>query len=107
MRVFYRCANRQCYKRRVLSKPIDMYRVQPKCTGCGGTKFYPDRWRQKNPMQGRRTCDCGGYPFPHKEGGGVWCIHSRHEISLEDIVNRYGEKGLNEEQLAIWRRKHG
>lgn len=46
----------------------------------------------------RLRCDCGGYPFPHRRGGGA-CYHSPREAYYQALRN--GLPG-NEAEELLW-----
>lgn len=69
------CRCWRCWTRRTLPKPLSEYVRTPKCKICGTTLLFvckdrlPSRWGHK------RRCNCNGYYFPHRKGGG-WCEHN-------------------------------
>lgn len=40
----------------------------PRCTTCGNKGWYLDRFKMKENR--RKKCNCGGYEFVHRKGGG-------------------------------------
>ena len=71
----YRCSDRRgCGARRTLKHLIDWFIRRPKCPCCKKDTLSLDpsvkRQRKKSGV-----CGCAGYHFPHRKGGGVWCIH--------------------------------
>lgn len=64
---------RCCDARRTLAMPIGFYVRIPKCRVCGARNYREDRWRSMNEIgaNGKKPCNCGHYPFPHRKGGGM------------------------------------
>jgi ribosomal protein L32 len=71
-----RCGNRingvVCFTRRSLAKRPEHYtdrRYMPRCPNCGARMWFVDKWRLAHEIWGKgKTCNCGGYWFPHRLG---------------------------------------
>lgn len=85
----YRCSHDRCRTRRTLVKPLEHYVREPRCRCCGGPLTL-DRYRNTQELAPDRVCRCDGYWFPHRRGGGVWCIHHPTGPTDEDYRERYG-----------------
>lgn len=83
MSFLYRCNS--CGQRRALPKLHTDYVRLPMCD-CGKPLTYRDKWQERKNKQAR--CSCDGYPFPHRHGSGVWCIHSKVLPSDQDYLDR-------------------
>jgi len=84
MSYLYRC--NKCKQRRSLPRLHTDYVYAPKCKSCGAPLTYRDKWQErKNKVT---ACTCDGYPFPHRKGSGVWCIHSVKQPTDMDYQDR-------------------
>lgn len=83
------CRCRKCGKRRTLSmRPEHYYRESyAKCKACGGSLRVD--WYRKGKEHKGNTCYCNGYWFPHRKGGGVWCVEHPTGPSEEEMRERY------------------
>jgi len=90
-RKHYRCG--ACRSRRSLRRELWQYVRPPKCRCCGAVDWRLDMSRTKEWLTRTGvfdTCDCGEYHFPHRKGGGVWCVHHPTGPTEEDFLIRYG-----------------
>ena len=87
----YRCTKAACRARRTLRRPLEGYVREPRCRCCGGPLTL-DAYRQQTELA-YRPCNCDGYWFPHRPGGGVWCIQPLDGPTDEDYLARYGPDG--------------
>lgn len=67
------CRCRRCDVRKTLPRHPDNYIRVPKCF-CGSDEWRVDYYRIHTEW-GVKGCDCQGYEFPHRRGGG-WCLHN-------------------------------
>lgn len=88
----YRCTD--CGTRRTLARKVEQYLRVPPCRCCGSKRFTFDKFRNERELK-YKPCSCDGYHFPHRPGGGVWCIHSDRQPSPDDHAARFG--GLPED----------
>ena len=90
-RKHYRCG--QCRARRSLKRELWDYIRPPKCRECYAVDWRLDMSRTKEWLTRTgvfNTCNCGGYFFPHRRGGGVWCYNHIGGPTDQDYANRYG-----------------
>ncbi len=83
------CRCKRCWTRKTLKRHPSHYIFIPACS-CGSRNWYVDNYRIKVEWgrSGIERCDCSGYQFPHRKGGG-WCVHN-HDLDLSS------EQGYNE-----------
>jgi len=86
MKYPHRCGS--CKARTTLRRKVQNYIRTPKCPSCRGLalRFDASEYKRRLAM---KPCRCDGYHFPHREGGGVWCIHSMREPTNYDYLDRY------------------
>lgn len=77
------CRCKKCWARRTLNRHPEQYLKVPACS-CGHRDWYVDNYRitVEWGKSGIERCDCAGYQFPHRKGGG-WCFHNP-ELDLSD-----------------------
>lgn len=75
-----------CNARRSLCRKLSEYTIVPRCKTCGSRNYYLDKWRMKNEMGIKPSCDCGAYHFRHRKGSG-YCYH-RQGAEQRDIERR-------------------
>lgn len=86
-----RCKNNRCRARVTITKAKWHSEKEPKCHRCGGElKIDTHRMNKEN----KKPCNCHGYMFPHRKGGGVWCVHSLKEPTEQDVIDRYGPEAI-------------
>lgn len=84
-----RCANRKCRRRRALRHKPEWYKRPPKCYGCGGRKWYWDKWQERKNR--RFVCNCAGYWFRHRLGS-KFCEYAISTVTLQEAAARWGGK---------------
>lgn len=89
-RKYYRCGH--CRARRSLRRELWQYLRPPRCRCCNAVDWRLDmsRYREWKTRSGVfDTCHCDGYWFPHRKGGGVWCVEHPTGPTEHDINLRY------------------
>ena len=83
----WHCRCKTCNARFVLKKHPEDYKRKRKCEWCNG-ELKIDYYRQaKGANEGRKTCYCDGYYFPHRKSS-KWCCHYKGILTDDDFRER-------------------
>ena len=82
----YPCRCKSCGSRKTFKKLPWTYKREKRCL-CGG-EYRVDEYRRN--VEHKKPCNCNGYHFPHRKGGGIWCIHHATGPTEQDYIERYG-----------------
>lgn len=72
----YRCGH--CRARKNLAKELWQYIQPPQCQKCGRRDWRLDYHRHLEKKNGTgvfESCQCYGYPYPHRIGSGIQCVN--------------------------------
>ena len=75
----HRCLD--CRRRKALKQPHHWYIRVPKCS-CGAQHWTID-WHRQHKKDRATPCGCDGYVFPHRPGGGQYCVEHTHHVPPE------------------------